>query len=76
MGKGELCAEAIQDNDLHHGNCLAIKRRVEKNLAYMHARYLLMEVVGYREIQDILTEVGSNDRFSKWLWKNLNFIYD
>ena len=75
-GEMKLCVEAIQDNDLHHGNCLAIKRRVEKTLAYMHARYLLMEVVGYREIQDILTEVGSNDRFSKWLWKNLNFIYD
>ncbi|SFI01048.1 hypothetical protein SAMN04487861_11130 [Selenomonas ruminantium] len=39
-GEMKLCAEAIQDNDLHHGNCLAIKRRVEKTWRIcMHVIY-------------------------------------
>lgn len=76
IGILNLCAEATQHNDLFHGNRDEIKRRVKKTLAYMHARYLLMEAVGNSSFREILREVGNKDEFPKWLWKMLNCIYD
>ena len=75
-GKINLCAEAIQHNDFFHGNRDEIKRRVKKTLAYMHARYLLMEAVGDADFQAILKEVGEKDYYLRWLWTKLNCIYD
>ena len=75
-GKFNLCAEATQHNDLFHGNSDEIERKVKKTLAYMHARYLLMEAVGNPSFYEILSEVGNKDEFPKWLWKMLNLIYD
>ena len=75
-GKINLFAEAIQHNDFFHGNRDEIKRRVKKTLAYMHARYLLMEGVGDADFQAILKEVGEKDYYLRWLWTKLNCIYD
>ncbi len=75
-GKINLCAEAVQHNDLFHGNRDEIKRRVRKTLAYMHVRYLLMEAIGDLDFLAILREVGNKDYFPRWLWTKLNSIYD